>query len=419
MTKENLTTQQTKINLVEIYDAYDDCMKNKKWKTSAVQYRLNWMVNLNSLYKSIYFNKYEPLPSIGFLVFFPRLREVFAADMFDRIVHHFLVCKTNDLFENNFIDTSYNCRVGKGTLYGVRMLSYHIAQASENYTKDCWIGKFDLKGFFMNIDKDVLWKLLEPFLIENYKKDDIETVIDLYKKIVYNDPTKGCVLKTPHKCWEGLKEGKSLFSGEEHKGMAIGNLTSQLLANFYLSFFDKFAIQFTPYYGRYVDDFYVICKTKEDVIRLRGIFEDFLKKYLNVELHPDKVYIQHYRHGIKFIGSVVKTERTYIGNRSRGNFMKIIHKMNHANITPKNIKKFMDSVNSYLGMMKHHKSYKLRRKCVSKIDPKWFDVFTIGKNYEKLILNAEYNERYNFINLLTTDKEKAYKKYFNFSYTNT
>ena len=50
----------------------------------------------------------------------PKIREVFAADFRDRIVHHLLIRRLEPLFESAFIDDSYNCRKGKGTDYGVK-----------------------------------------------------------------------------------------------------------------------------------------------------------------------------------------------------------------------------------------------------------------------------------------------------------
>nr|DAX06017.1 MAG TPA: hypothetical protein [Bacteriophage sp.] len=56
---------------------------------------------------------------------------------------------------------------------------------------------------------------------------------------------------------------KSLFTVDKDYGLPIGNLTSQMFANFYLNTFDKLMVEKFKYYGRYVDDFFVISKDKK------------------------------------------------------------------------------------------------------------------------------------------------------------
>lgn len=54
------------------------------------------------------------------------------------------------------IGNSYACRKGKGTLYGVKDIARQIAEISSNYTKETWVLKCDLKGFFMSINRNLL-----------------------------------------------------------------------------------------------------------------------------------------------------------------------------------------------------------------------------------------------------------------------
>lgn len=54
----------------------------------------------------------------------------------------------------------------------------------------------------------------------------------------------------------------SCILNANNKGLAIGNLTSQCFANFYMYFFDDFMSTMFKFYGRYVDDYFVIAETK-------------------------------------------------------------------------------------------------------------------------------------------------------------
>lgn len=117
----------------------------------------------------------------------------------------------------------------------------------------------------MNISKDILWNKLEAFLVENHREKDLGLILYLARMIVYHDPTDSCIFRCPKEKWNALPVHKSLFHAKEGFGLPIGNLTSQVFANFYMSFLDhyiKHDLGF-KYYGRYVDDFFVINHDKE------------------------------------------------------------------------------------------------------------------------------------------------------------
>jgi hypothetical protein len=93
---------------------------------------------LIELWQDINAHTYSPGKSIAFVVDKPVLREIFAADFRDRVVHHWLIRKLNPLFEKLFIVDSYACRVGKGTHFGVQRIDRFIRRCSQNYNKKCW-----------------------------------------------------------------------------------------------------------------------------------------------------------------------------------------------------------------------------------------------------------------------------------------
>jgi hypothetical protein len=46
----------------------------------------------------------------------------------------------------------------------VKRVEKFIRTCSNNYKKDCYILKLDIQGFFMSINKDILWEKLVEFL---------------------------------------------------------------------------------------------------------------------------------------------------------------------------------------------------------------------------------------------------------------
>ena len=110
----------------------------------------------------------------------------------------------------------------------------------------------------MHIRKDILFGRLSKFIGDKYHKADKGIIISLCRQVIHNDCTKNGILKGKSSNWKYLPKSKSLFHSPEGCGLPIGNLTSQIFANFYMDSFDHFIKHDLGLknYGRYVDDFY-------------------------------------------------------------------------------------------------------------------------------------------------------------------
>ena len=86
--------------------------------------------------------------------------------------------------------------------------------------------------------------------------------------------------------------------------MPIGNLTSQFFANVYLNELDYFVKHKlkVKYYIRYVDDFVILHKSKEQLGIWKDSIDKFLKERLKIELHPQKSKIISLSKGVDFLG---------------------------------------------------------------------------------------------------------------------
>ena len=369
---------QPKIELEELFTAYFECRKNKRNTANALAFEIDYENSLVQLGEEINSGTYKIDRSIAFIVDKPVKREIFAADFRDRVVHHLIIGKLNHLFEKQFIHDSYSCRVEKGTHFGIQRVDRFIRQCSANYTKDCYILKLDLQGFFMSINKNILFAKLEKFIKEKYQSTDKDLLIKLCKQIILNDPTKNCIIKGYKSDWDNLPQTKSLFHSKPNCGLPIGNLTSQVFANFYMDSFDHFVKHDLKirYYGRYVDDFVIVHEDKEYLRNLITKLSEYLQSELQTTIHPKKIYFQHYSKGVKFLGTVILPNRIYIADRTKGNFYNAIEKQNQIARDHKPSKEeqqaFQSSMNSYLGIMKHYKSYKLRKEIIFKNLSAWW-----------------------------------------------
>jgi len=86
--------------------------------------------------------------------------------------------------------------------------------------------------------------------------------------------------------------------------MPLGNLTSQFFANVYLNELDQFVKHKlkVKYYIRYVDDFVILDNNKDNLERCKLQINEFLRKSLQIELHPEKSKILLLNRGISLLG---------------------------------------------------------------------------------------------------------------------
>lgn len=389
VTELERNTEKSMVTDEGIYEAYYNCVKNKHHSLGAVKYFMRYQEDLLDLADEINARIYQPSTSTAFVVTNPKYREVFAACFRDRVVHHYIALRLEPLFEEIFGERTFNCRKGKGTLFGINMLQSDIRECSEGFTKDCYIAKLDLKGFFMSIDRELLDGMLTKFIKENYKGEDLDDVLWLSHSVIMNKPEENCVKHSPDRMWEMLPPEKSLFTNGDGLGMPIGNLTSQHFANFYLHPLDALLDELGfKYHGRYVDDFYIIHPDKEYLLKSLERIREFLKTELHLKLHRDKFYIQHYSKGVTFTGTIVKFDRLYPAKRVVGNFYSAIHRLN--NCKEKNLEKYTESINSYLGMMIHTNSYAIRRKGLMRITDDTMKKLYIKGHFESIHVRNKY-----------------------------
>ncbi|MBI1934710.1 RNA-directed DNA polymerase, partial [Candidatus Peregrinibacteria bacterium] len=123
--------------LTDLFRAYYDARRHKRGSMSALQFEVDYERNLFALHREIVERRYEVSPCFCFVSKKPVLREVFAADFRDRVVHHLVYNAVSPLFERHFIHDSYSRRTGKGTSYGIRRVEHFLRSCTRNYKRDC------------------------------------------------------------------------------------------------------------------------------------------------------------------------------------------------------------------------------------------------------------------------------------------
>jgi len=233
---------------------------------------------------------------------------------------------------------------------------------------------------------------LQAFIETEYHQPDKHRVLALCRAVIANDPARHCTVKGRARDWHGLPANKSLFHSPADCGLPIGNLSSQVFANFYLNALDHYVKHDLGirYYGRYVDDFVLVHPDRAFLQSLIPKLGAFLKAHLQLTLHPKKIYLQHYSKGVRFLGTVIKPNRIYIGKRTQGNFYAAIRQENAVAEAQKPDKTqrdaFLSRMNSYLGLLKHYQTYRLRQKMLQKhLSPYWLRLVRPDTNVYKFL----------------------------------
>ena len=294
--------------------------------------------NLFSLYRRLLSKTYRHGKYTAFNIYDPKFRHIHKAKVENRIVHHAIISIIEPLFDRSFIYDSYSCRTNKGMHRAVKRLYFFVRKVSKNYSGNCFALKLDIKKFFESVDHTILLNLLK-------KKIEDEDFILLIENI--------------------------LSSFSKDRGIPIGNLTSQIFANVYLNELDKFVKQELriKYYIRYCDDFVILSQDREYLENLITDIQEFLNNSLKVSLHENKIIICKYTQGIDFLGYIVLPyfilPRTKTRNRA---FRKICGKSKDLENGIISEYSFNQSLQSYLGFLKHANTFKLREELKIKID---------------------------------------------------
>ena len=352
----------------ELVRAYEDARKGKLKTHDEHAFEQNWIVNLRGLCDTILEYKYEPGKSVAFVIFDPMVREIFAAPFRDRVVHHFLYNMQAGWWDRRFIYDSYSCRVGKGTLMGIKRAQRYMQKVTENYSRKAWVVKLDIQGYFMSLPREKLyarvqWGLEQQFaeVLGDRMGYQIYKICEyLWRKILYDDPVSKAWKRGKLTNWapDVLPPEKSLFTQPDGQGIVIGNQTSQLVSNIYLDQLDRYIYYTLGYkcYGRYVDDFYIMVaddgyvKLKRDIPKIR----DFLKNELGLKMHPRKICCQEVKRGMEFLGARVYPHCLYPSDRLQKKFKKAARDVVYGY-------KNTDSIVAYLGIMLHMDGKKLEK----------------------------------------------------------
>lgn len=317
------------INIENLLLAWQEFLCGKRQKKEVEEFGQILMDNIFNLFNDLKSKTYNHSLYQAFKINDPKPRDIHKASVRDRLLHHAIYRILYPYFDTKFIYDSYSCRLEKGTHKALDRFKSFGNKVSRNNTKTCYVLKCDIRKFFASINHEILKSILEKYIED---KD----ILWLLNQIINSFHTFT----------------SSTLSRQIGKGLPLGNLTSQLLVNIYMNEFDQFVKRElkVKYYIRYADDFVIFGEDKEYLEDILKQMKEFLEDKLRLQMHPDKVFIKTLASGVDFLGWVNFPTHRVLRTATK--------KRMFRNLKGNEYKE--ESIQSYLGMLSHGNSYKLR-----------------------------------------------------------
>lgn len=241
--KSNLYENTYKLE--NIIEAFNEVCRNTKNKRKVRNYREYKCIYISRIYKTLSTKSYVVGPYNVFTIYEPKERRIVSQNMHDKVINHLVSRQIlYPALLPCLIDTNVASRKGLGTKRGIELASNFHRICKIKYGK-YYILKCDISKFFASINHDRLKEKIKKRIKD---KDALHIVF-------------------------------SIIDSDE-VGLSIGNMTSQVLAIFYLNDLDHYIKEVLKikYYVRYQDDFMLFHPSKQYLTYCLQQIKLFLEK---------------------------------------------------------------------------------------------------------------------------------------------
>lgn len=167
----------------------------------------------------------------------------------------------------------------------------------------------------------------------------------------------------------GFPPGKGVgeVSPEEmlaDKGLAVGSLLNQMLANVNQNVVDHYAKRELRirYYVRYMDDIVILGDSKEQVHLWIKQIGAYMKEKLKLDLNPKKCFVRPISQGVDFCQYRIFPDHVKLKKKTALRMKRNLKRIQRLYAEGKiDLDRAQKTVTSYMGLLSHCDSYQLRR----------------------------------------------------------
>lgn len=251
-----------------------ECTRQSRWKETTQRYLSNLLLNNIELRDEVLSGNYKVRPTVDFtLNERGHIRQIEAPVVRDRIVQKTI---TNNilipLLRPCLIYDNFASLEMRGTSFARKRFDIMLRRYFAKNRTDGYALLIDVRKYFNSIDHEVLKQLIAPKI-----KDLEPRTVGLIHYIIDTSSKTGV-------------------------GLNLGSEAPQIFAVYYLNPVDQFAkvVKGCKYYGRYMDDIFVLGKTKSELQALLSEIKEVLSK-LKLEVNTKKTHIVKLSHGFTYL----------------------------------------------------------------------------------------------------------------------
>ena len=354
------------VELQDLIEAERNARRRKKPSQNMVGFQMRYVDELYDMMESINAGTWQPSASYCFTADQPKAREIHAPSYRDRMLHHWLVPKLEPLFP--FIHDSYSNQKGKGTLAAVNRLHTFFRQVESGQGGGYFL-QLDIKNFFNSIYRPILWSMLKHAM----ERDGTPMYVQraTHALLRHSPATHGVIHRSTLVQRAQVPAHKRLENAAPGCGLPIGNLSSQFLSNVYLSPLDYFIkhVLKVERYVRYVDDFVLVHKSRDQLLEWKAQIEAFLRRELRLELKAEWK-LQPLTEGCDFLGYVVRPSHLRVRRRVISHARQKLAEWESKHFdrdtsmvtaTPEQCRDIQSVWASYVGHFAHARSFRLQQ----------------------------------------------------------
>ena len=352
------------INIGDINDVYKEVRRTVRNKNKIYRFEEYYSLNISKIKEVFDSGQYDMGRYNIFLIKEPKYRVIMSQNIFDKVINHIVARKFLYVLDRVLIDSNVATRKNRGTSLGIKFFRKYLNKLDG----EVYALKFDISKYFYNINHKILIDLLK-----NKIKD--KRVINILIKIINSTDEKyvnECICKLKKR--EILKVKNSNLNDKEKlkrideiqripiyekgKGLPIGNMTSQILAIFYLNNLDHFIKEKlrAKYYIRYMDDGVILSNNKCYLKYCLGEIKKFILDY-GLVLNDKTKIINVSKNGVDFIGFRFYKGYTKIRGKNMKRFKRKIRLYKKGIIN----NNFISGYNGYFKLIKKpFKAFELR-----------------------------------------------------------
>lgn len=354
-------------DLKDITDVYKKQIRvNTKNKYKIKKFEDFYAVNIYRIKKILDSKNYKTGKYNIFLIKEPKYRIIMSQKITDKVINHLVANNILlPILDKSLIDTNVATRKGKGTHYGIK----YLKKALNSMNGTIYALKFDISKYFYNINHAKLIELLKNKISDKDALNILITIIDSTNSSYVNKTITA--IKESEYIYNANKEINKIPLYKKGKGLPIGNMTSQIMAIFYLNELDHYIKEklHIKYYLRYMDDGVLLSNDKVYLRYCLDKIKKILKDY-DLELNHKTKIINVSKEGLVFLGfRFYKNSKVYmkVRNETKRRFKR---KLNNINMFTKEYQRSI--INSYSAHLK------------------WGNCFDLYNNNLKRFMNNNY-----------------------------